>query len=45
MQSLREAWLHIWDQMNPSEPGPHYLATFFATAMVLFIVAVLIGQL
>ena len=44
MRHLREACIAVWDQLNPSEPGKHYLTIFFATAMALFVVAYLIGQ-
>lgn len=44
MRSLRDACAFVWDQLNPSEPGPHYLAVFFATAMALFVIAYAIGH-
>ena len=44
MRSIRQTCATVWDQLNPSEPGPHYLIKFFATAMALFFVAYLIGQ-
>ena len=44
MRHIREACIAVWDQLNPSEPGPHFLAIFFATAMALFVIAYLIGQ-
>ena len=44
MRYLREAFSAVWHQLNPSEPDTSYLAIFFGTAMVLFLIAILIGQ-
>ena len=44
MRSFRDAVAAVWDRLNPSEPGPHFLATLFGAAMVLFLIAYLIGQ-
>ncbi len=44
MRSLRQAFHSLWDHLNPSEPSPYFLATFFASAMLLFAIAILIGH-
>ncbi len=44
MQAIRETCAALWDQLNPSEPSPHFLIKFFATAIVLFLIAYMIGQ-
>lgn len=44
VRSIRDACAAVWDQLNPSEPGVGFLATFFAAAMTLFLIGFLIGQ-
>ncbi len=43
MRTIRDACAALWHQLNPSEPSSGFLATFFASAMVLFAVAYIIG--
>jgi hypothetical protein len=44
MGPFRKACADVWSRLNPSEPGPQYLAIFFTTAVVLFFIAFLIGH-
>lgn len=43
MRSLQEALSNAWQALNPAEPTPKYLAIFMGTAIVLFVIAYLIG--
>lgn len=44
MRSFRETCVSLWHGLNPSEPSSGYLIKFVAVAMVLFVIAYLIGQ-
>lgn len=34
----------LWQRLNPSEPSPAYLVRFMAAAVVVFVLAWLIGK-
>lgn len=43
MPSFRDTFSTVWDSLNPKEPTAGFLAKFFAAAIVVFGVAILIG--
>ena len=45
MRPFREACAALWSRLNPSEPNAAFLATLMATALALFAIALVIGQL
>lgn len=45
MKRLGAVLSSIWTAMNPREPSPAYLAILLASAVVLFVIAGLIGQM
>ncbi|MCA8878462.1 MAG: hypothetical protein KDA73_00615 [Rhodobacteraceae bacterium] len=44
MPDIREALVAIWVRLNPLEPSPYFLLKFMGTAILLFVIAFLIGQ-
>ena len=40
---MRDLLAGIWQRLNPAEPTPLYLLSFFAAALCLFVIAFLIG--
>jgi hypothetical protein len=44
MTVVTELLKNTWQAMNPREPKPTYLLTFFLCAMVVFGLGLLIGQ-
>lgn len=45
MAGIRSAVSKVWDQLNPSEPSPIFLARLMAVAITIFAVSYVIGVL